>query len=122
MQSLVNLGVLIGKHKGNYSEAQRLFERALDIDEECEDAKVGYMQCVSALEGALVQDDFDMEGDGDGEEGQLAMEEDDDLGAEFEKGGEWVEAGDGGSRRGAGRQEAVGVGGVGGVERASCLA
>lgn len=123
VQSLVNLGTLIGKHKGNYSEAQRLFERALDIDEECEDAKVGYMQCVSALEGALVQDDFDDRGDGGGEEEeeQLAMEDTDEV-LEFKKGlGFRGEAMDGGG--GAGREGVSGGGVAGGeVEQGSCVA
>ena len=39
MRSLVNLGILLGKYKGNYSAAQQLFERALEIDATCEDAK-----------------------------------------------------------------------------------
>lgn len=52
-------GVLEGKQFANVTKAQRLFERALDVDADSRDAKEGYMHCKSILSGALIHDQDD---------------------------------------------------------------
>lgn len=52
-------GVLEGKQFANVTKAQRLFERALDVDPDSRDAKEGYMHCKSILSGALIHDQDD---------------------------------------------------------------
>jgi two-component SAPR family response regulator len=53
-------GVLEGKHFGNVTKAQRLFQRALDVDPSSEDAQLGFMQCKALGGDALVQDTEDL--------------------------------------------------------------
>ena len=48
-------GVLEGKHFGNVTKAQRLFQRALDVDPSSEDAQLGFMQCKTLCGDALLQ-------------------------------------------------------------------
>ena len=58
-RTLLNFGVLEGKHLGNVSKAARMFERVLDLEPRNADAQAGFMHCQAVLEGAVLHDTED---------------------------------------------------------------